>query len=151
MEMGVQGYKKRFEELRKQKGDLLNGINKKIDIIRDKSTNIKELIDKAKLNSDRSTIEILSKWEEANQKILEKYPEGKQVDLEELNIKTKDDDENLSKKVDRAMKRKQQKDEDGAPRAPEEAEKSVKPPSKPPKASPRVQSENVRESKKGGI
>ena len=45
-----------------------------------KGTEIQELIEKAKTGADRGLIEILKKWEEANQKIFEKYPDGEEAD-----------------------------------------------------------------------
>lgn len=41
-----------------------------------KGTEIQELIEKAKAGADKGLIDILKKWEEANQKIFDKYPEG---------------------------------------------------------------------------
>lgn len=39
------------------------------------------MIEKAKSGADKGLSEILSKWEEANKKIFEKYPEGEEADF----------------------------------------------------------------------
>ena len=45
---------------------------------------IKELIDRAKTEAEPGLQDILEKWEEANNKILTKYPEGADMDYDQL-------------------------------------------------------------------
>lgn len=47
---------------------------------------IKELIERAKTEAEPGLMEILDKWEEANNKILTKYPEGADMDYEQLDV-----------------------------------------------------------------
>lgn len=47
---------------------------------------IKELIDRAKTEAEPGLQEILEKWEEANNKILTKYPEGADMDYDQLDV-----------------------------------------------------------------
>lgn len=47
---------------------------------------IKELIERAKTEAEPGLQEILEKWEEANNKILSKYPEGADMDYDQLDI-----------------------------------------------------------------
>lgn len=39
------------------------------------------MIDRAKAEADESLYDILAKWEQANERILEKYPEGAEMDF----------------------------------------------------------------------
>lgn len=47
---------------------------------------IKELIERAKTEAEPGLMDILEKWEEANNKILTKYPEGADMDYDQLDI-----------------------------------------------------------------
>lgn len=68
--------KKEFEQLYMRKAMILKSYNDKIKQLKEKGLEIQELIEKAKNGADRGLIDILKKWEEANQKIFEKYPDG---------------------------------------------------------------------------
>ena len=73
--------KKEFDALYMKKAIILKDYNEKIKHLRQKGEDIKELIERAKSDADRGLLDILSKWEEANNKIFEKYPEGEEADL----------------------------------------------------------------------
>ena len=66
-----------------KKAKVIKDYNEKISIIRSKGSLIQDLIAKAKSsgNVDSETQGILSKWESANQKIFDTYPEEPQNDL----------------------------------------------------------------------
>lgn len=51
---------------------------------------IKELIERAKTEAEPGLQEILEKWEEANNKILTKYPEGGDMDYDQLDTANND-------------------------------------------------------------
>lgn len=55
---------------------ILKSYNDKIKILKVKGQEIQDLIEKAKTGADRGLLDILKKWEDANMKIFEKYPEG---------------------------------------------------------------------------
>ena len=50
--------------------------NERVVELREKGLQIKDLIERAKTEADDSLQEILDKWQTANDRILEKYPEG---------------------------------------------------------------------------
>ena len=60
---------------------ILKDYNEKIKHLRRKGEDIKELIERAKTDADSGLMDILGKWEEANNKIFEKYPEGQEADM----------------------------------------------------------------------
>ena len=62
------------------KAQILKNYNEKIKGLRTKGKEIKDLIEKAKNGADKGLLDILSKWEEANEKIFEKYPEDDTTD-----------------------------------------------------------------------
>ena len=66
-----------------KKAKVIKDYNEKISVIRSKGSLIQDLIAKAKSsgNVDSETQGILSKWESANQKIFDTYPEEPQNDL----------------------------------------------------------------------
>ena len=68
--------KKEFDGLYLKKALILKDYNVKISQLRKKGEDIKELIERARTDADSGLLDILSKWEEANNKIFEKYPEG---------------------------------------------------------------------------
>lgn len=62
-----------------EKKDYAEQLNVKAELIREKTKEIAELIEKAKKTSDKQTIEILLKWEISNQKLMEKYQSAEAV------------------------------------------------------------------------
>ena len=64
---------KRYEQLYMRKAQILKSYNEKCRTLRGKGLEISELIAKAKADgtTDRGLLEILTKWEEANQKIFD--------------------------------------------------------------------------------
>ena len=64
------------------KAKIIHGYNEKIFILRKKGQEIQDLIEKARGNgADEDLQGILNKWEEANKKIFDKYPDDKPHDL----------------------------------------------------------------------
>ena len=82
-EAALQEKKKELEQLLQRKALVLRGFNEKVRQLRAKGLEIQELIEKAKAGADKGLVDILRKWEEANQKIFEKYPDG-ETDFAEL-------------------------------------------------------------------
>ena len=66
--------KKEYDQLYMKKATILKGYNEKVKALRIKGLEIQELIARAKSDggADRGLLEILNKWEEANQKIFER-------------------------------------------------------------------------------
>lgn len=79
-ESTLQDKKKEYEALYMKKAMILKSYNEKIKMLKGKGQEIQDLIEKAKAGADKGLIEILQKWEEANQKIFEKYPDDKEND-----------------------------------------------------------------------
>ena len=65
-----------MEELQKRKGEILVKYNDRVSQLRDKSLQIRDLIERAKTEADDGLQDILNKWQVANDRILEKYPEN---------------------------------------------------------------------------
>ena len=59
-----------------RKGEILAKYNERVVELREKGLQIRDLIERAKTEADDGLQDILTKWEEANDKILDKYPEG---------------------------------------------------------------------------
>jgi len=78
--------KKEFEQLYLRKAMILKGYNEKVRQLKAKGLEIQELIEKAKAGADKGLVDILRKWEEANQKIFEKYPDGAEADFSLLEV-----------------------------------------------------------------
>lgn len=55
--------------------------NERVAELREKGLQIRDLIDRAKAEADVELFDILNKWEQANERILEKYPEGAEMDF----------------------------------------------------------------------
>lgn len=74
--------KKEYEQLYLRKATILKSYNEKVKALRAKGMEISELIAKAKAEggADKGLLEILNKWEEANQKIFERQGEGEEGD-----------------------------------------------------------------------
>jgi hypothetical protein len=79
-ETAIADKRKEYEQLYYKKAMILKSYNEKIKMLKLKGQEIQELIEKAKAGADKGLIEILSKWEEANQKIFEKYPDSAEGD-----------------------------------------------------------------------
>lgn len=73
--------KKEFDQLYYRKAMILKSYNEKIKLLKIKGQEIQDLIEKAKSGADKGLLDILKKWEEANQKIFEKYPEGDEAEF----------------------------------------------------------------------
>ena len=65
--------RKEYKELIRQKSNLDQELNKKANILKEKTERMAELIDKAKKYSDPNTQELLNKWEKSNQHMKEAY------------------------------------------------------------------------------
>lgn len=83
-EVALGDKKKEFDELFKRKAMILRSYNEKIKLLKAKGQEIQDLIEKAKTGADRGLLDILRKWEEANIKIFEKYPDGEENELSVL-------------------------------------------------------------------
>eukprot|EP00347_Sterkiella_histriomuscorum_P015656 403356196 len=73
--------KKEFDQLYYKKAMILKSYNEKIKLLKYKGEEIQDLIEKAKTGADKGLLDILSKWEEANRKIFEKYPDGDEAEF----------------------------------------------------------------------
>lgn len=74
--------KKEFDEQQYTKARIVHTYNEKITILRAKGQEIQDLIEKARASGADAELQgILSKWEEANAKIFEQYPEDRPNDL----------------------------------------------------------------------
>lgn len=83
------GEKKReYEGLYLKKAQILKSYNEKVKTLRQKGMEIQELIQKAKAEggTDKGLLEILTKWEEANQKIFERQGEYEDEGATELSL-----------------------------------------------------------------
>lgn len=78
--------KRDLEQLQARKLDVLKRFNERVVEVRERGMQIKELIERAKTEAEPGLQEILEKWEEANNKILAKYPEGADMDYDQLDI-----------------------------------------------------------------
>ena len=67
-----------------RKGEILAKYNERVIELREKGLQIRDLIERAKTEADDGLQDILSKWQEANERILEKYPEGSQMSFAQL-------------------------------------------------------------------
>lgn len=72
-DMMIMKEKKEYKELCGQKSQLNQQLDEKINILKEKTERMSELIEKAKKYSDPTTQELLSKWEASNQKMKEMY------------------------------------------------------------------------------
>jgi hypothetical protein len=59
----------------------LKKFNERVQELREKGLQIRDLIERAKAEADDGLQDILAKWEQANERILEKYPEGAEMDF----------------------------------------------------------------------
>ena len=74
--------KKEFDQLQYTKAKIVHGYNEKVQILRSKGAEIQDLIEKARnQGADQDLQGVLKKWEDANKKIFEKYPNEHQNDL----------------------------------------------------------------------
>ena len=67
-----------------RKGEILAKYNERVVELREKSLQIRDLIERAKTEADDGLQDILNKWQQANERILEKYPEGSQMSFAQL-------------------------------------------------------------------
>ena len=67
-----------------RKGEILAKYNERVIELREKGLQIRDLIDRAKTEADEGLQDILEKWNQANERILEKYPEGSQMSFAQL-------------------------------------------------------------------
>ena len=67
-----------------RKGEILAKYNERVVELREKGLQIRDLIDRAQMEADPSLYEILSKWKQANDRILQKYPEGSDMSFAQL-------------------------------------------------------------------
>ena len=67
-----------------RKGEILAKYNERVVELREKGLQIRDLIDRAKTEADEGLQDILEKWNQANERILEKYPEGSQMSFAQL-------------------------------------------------------------------
>jgi len=74
--------KRDLEQLQARKLEVLKRFNERVVEVRERGMQIRELIERAKTEAEPGLLEILEKWEEANNKILTKYPEGADMDYE---------------------------------------------------------------------
>ena len=91
-EAAIQEKRREYEGLWTKKAMILKGYQEKMRVLRDKGLEIQELIERAKTGADRGLVEILSKWEEANAKIMDKYEDEGDVErklLEQAAIEVK--------------------------------------------------------------
>ena len=59
-----------------RKGEILAKYNERVVELREKGLQIRDLIDRAQTEADPGLYDILNLWQKANDRILEKYPEG---------------------------------------------------------------------------
>lgn len=82
--------KRDLEQLQARKLEVLKRFNERVIEVRERGMQIKELIERAKTEAEPGLQEILEKWEEANNKILTKYPEGADMDYDQLDVPNND-------------------------------------------------------------
>ena len=88
-----------------RKGEILAKYNERVVELREKGLQIKDLIERAKTEADDGLQEILDKWQQANDRILEKYPEGAQMSFAQLEEAAR---ENMQEQNDKDKKKKGQ-------------------------------------------
>jgi len=72
--------KKEFDQLYYKKASILKSYNEKIKALRGKGQEIRDLIEKVKVEADKGILDMLVQWEETNNKIFEKYPNENESD-----------------------------------------------------------------------
>lgn len=78
--------KRSLKHLIHEKKDYANQLNSKSSQLRDKTQEIADLIERAKKTSDKQTIEILMKWEQSNQKLMDKYSTSEEAQGEDEEV-----------------------------------------------------------------
>lgn len=76
--------KKDLEVLQQRKLEVLAKYNERVKEVRERATQIKELIERARVEAETELLPILDKWEEANNRMLTKYPEGGEMEFDQL-------------------------------------------------------------------
>lgn len=66
--------------------ELLTKFNERLLEVRERAMQIRELIERAKTEAEPGLLEVLEQWERANNRILEKYPEGAEMDFQQLDL-----------------------------------------------------------------
>lgn len=66
--------------LQARKLEILKRYGERVHELRQRALQIRELIERAKIEADPSLQEVLAKWQQANERILQKYPEGADLD-----------------------------------------------------------------------
>lgn len=76
--------KRDLEQLQLRKGEILAKYNERVVELREKGLQIRDLIERAKIEADDNLQDILGMWQEANEFILNKYPEGSTMSYDQL-------------------------------------------------------------------
>jgi len=76
--------KRDLEQLQLRKAEILKKYNERVGELREKGLQIRDLIERARAEADDGLEDILDKWYQANERILEKYPEGAEMDFAQL-------------------------------------------------------------------
>ena len=87
--------KRDLEQLQMRKGEILAKYNERVVELREKGLQIRDLIERAKTEADDGLQDILDKWWQANERILEKYPEGSQMSFAQLEEAARNSMENI--------------------------------------------------------
>ena len=74
--------KRDLEQLQQRKLEVLRKFNERVLEVRERGLQIKELIERAKTEAEPGLVDILDKWEQANNRILAKYPENADLDYD---------------------------------------------------------------------
>jgi myosin heavy subunit len=103
VDLEIMKEKKDYKELCSKKKKLNMQLDEKINVLKDKTEKMSELIEKAKKYSDPNTQELLSKWEMSNQKMKDMY-ELEAANREEMKDKSNDP---TPKDIDKLIKKMQ--------------------------------------------
>ena len=71
--------KRDLEQLQLRKGEILAKYNERVAELREKGLQIRDLITRAMAEADPGLDDILNLWQKANDRVLEKYPEGSEI------------------------------------------------------------------------
>lgn len=76
--------KRDLEQLQLRKGEILAKYNERVAELREKGLQIRDLITRAMAEADPGLDDILNLWQKANDRVLEKYPEGSEISFTQL-------------------------------------------------------------------
>ena len=76
--------KRDLEQLQLRKGEILAKYNERVAELREKGLQIRDLIQRAQAEADPGLDDILNLWQKANDRVLEKYPEGSEISFTQL-------------------------------------------------------------------